>query len=250
MIGRIVWTAALAGIAVLTTGLQFDLKARSASQFAAVVPEPLRNYAQVRIVQKALGGQNTDTALAEARKLVERRPLPAEYLTLLAAAQEKAGQREEAARTIQLAGQRGWRDPVAQLAVLRLAVAAGDRPEAARRYAALFLRGETPDALIEELGPLVFDGADQSGRDTLVAIVVGGQRWHTTFLRRGARVMPPAVFSAVAIASMDKGATFDCKVLGQALGELRLRDAAASREVALAAAGRCPALAAPGGNPL
>lgn len=243
MIGRLIWLTALAGIAVLTTALQFDIKARSAPQFATVVPEPLRDYAQVRIVQKALAGDNTDEAVAEAEKLVRRRPLPAEYLTLLAAAQEKAGQREAAAQTIQLAGQRGWRDPVAQLAVLRLALAAGDRPEAARRYAALFLRGETPDKLIEELGPAVFGGPDQTARDTMVAVVVGGQHWHDAFLRRGSRLMPPAAFSAITVESMRRGAVFNCKVLEQSLGLLRSRDRAAADAIAVAASDRCPALA-------
>lgn len=240
MIGRIIGLAALAGVGVLTTALQFDLKVRSAPQFAAVVPEPLRDYAQVKVVQKALNGSNTRAALAEAQTLVQRRPLPAEYLTLLAAAQEKAGQRQAAAKTIQIAGQRGWRDPVAQLAVLRLALAAGDRPEAARRYAALFVRGETPDALLEQFGPAPFDATDTTGRDTMVAIVVGGQRWHSTFLRRGPRVMPPAAYSEVAVESMRKGAAFNCKVLEQSLRELRLRDRAAAEPIVAAASDRCP----------
>jgi hypothetical protein len=59
---------------------------------------------------------------------------------LLAVAQAKAGNAEAAGLAIQIAGQRGWREPVAQEAVLRLALGAGNKPEAARRYAALFLR--------------------------------------------------------------------------------------------------------------
>lgn len=244
MIARGVWWAGLACVAVLTTALQFDFKARSAPQFAALVPEPLRNNAQVGIVRQA--GQDGERALAEAEKLVRRRPVPAEYLTLLAAGQARAGQTEAAVRTLQVAGRRGWREPVAQLGMLRLALAAGDRPEAARRYAALFLRGETPDALLEELGPEVLAGRDNPGRDTLVAVVVGGERWHGTFLRRGSRVMPPDAFAAIAAESIRRGATFDCTTLDASLRQLRLRDAGAAEPIVAVAAGRCPALAAQG----
>ncbi len=180
MIGRIVWFVALAAVAGLTTALQIDMQSRKAPALAAAVPEILRDQAQQRMARDALTGSDPKRALAEAEKLVRRRPVPAEHLTLLAATQAQAGQNEAAVRTIQIAGRRGWREPAAQEAVLRLAIAAGDRPEAARRYAALFLRPATPNALLEELVPAVLDGPDCSGRDTLVAVVVGGQRWHTT----------------------------------------------------------------------
>jgi hypothetical protein len=242
MIGRIFWFMGLAAAGLLIGALQLDMRARSASAVAPAVPELFRDHAQVQITRKALTGTDAARALVEAERLVQRRPLPAENLTLLAAAQAKAGQVDAAARTIQVAGQRGWRDPVAQEAMMRLALAAGDRPEAARRYAALFLRGRTPDALLLEFGPAVFDGQDRSGRDTLVAIVIGGERWHPTFLRRGAKVMPPAAFAAIAADSMARGTVFDCKTLAISISELARRDKDAAAKLRAAGQASCPAL--------
>lgn len=242
MIGRIIWWAALAAIAVLATLLQFDIGSRSNDSLAAVVPASLRNYAQAEAVQKALAADNTELAVTEAQELVRRRPLPAENLTLLATAHAKAGQLDQAAQAIQIAGQRGWRDPAAQEAVLRLAIAAGDEAEAARRYAALFLRNRTPDRLLEELGPAVLGQPNGVGQQTIIAIVIGGERWHDQFLRRGQRVMPPAAFSAIAAQSLAKGAAFDCNVLAQSIRGLAQRDAGAAEALRQAGARRCPRL--------
>lgn len=244
MIGRILWFTTLALAALLTVGLQLDLRARTAPGFAAVVPALLRDTAQTVVTRQALTGSDAALALAEAQTLVVRRPLPAENLTLLAAAQAKAGDEEAALRTIQIAGRRGWREPVAQEAMLRLALANGDRPEAARRYAALFLRTATPDALLLELGPAVLGDGDGAARDTLVAIVVGGERWHSAFLRRGARVMPPAAFAAIAADSIARGARFDCSAVKVSLDTLGQRDAGAAATLRAAALGRCPGLGA------
>jgi hypothetical protein len=240
MIGRIIWFAALAAIALLTAALQLDMQSKKAPGLAPLVPAPLRNEAQSQIVQTALTGKDTKLAVAEAERLVRRRPLPAESLTMLAVAQAKAGQMDAAGRTIQIAGQRGWRVPVAQEAVLRLALGAGDKAEAARRYAALFLRAQTPDSLLEELGPAVLGEPGGLGQQTLVAIVVGGERWHSTFLRRGVRVMPPAAYSAIVADSLARGAVFDCVVLGQSLRQAERRDPAAAADLRRAAARRCP----------
>lgn len=242
MIGRILWWATLGAIGIVTAFLQFDMASRSNPALAEIVPSPLRNYAQVRIAQGAIEAEDAARALAEAERLVRRRPLPAEHLTLLAAAQAKAGDAEQAGVTIQIAARRGWREPVAQEAMLRLALAAGDRAEAARRYAALFLRQETPDALLREIGPAVLEGQDSSGRETIAAIVVGGERWHPMFLRRGPGVMPPAAFSAIAAMSLRDGAAFDCGQLAQSIATLERRDATASEQLRTAATGRCPQL--------
>lgn len=242
MIGRLIWYAVLAAIAVLTATLQFDKQAETRPAMARLVPEPMRDYAQTRVTKAALEGGDPATALAEAERLVRRRPLPAEYLALLAAAQVKAGQTDKALETIQVAGRRGWRVQAAQDAMLRLALANGDRPEAARRYAALFLNDATPDALLTELGEPVLGGADVAARDTLIAVVVGGERWHATFLRRGARVMPSAAFAAIAQGSIARGVRFDCAVMKPSLDALVRRDAAAAEGLRAAAIKQCPRL--------
>jgi hypothetical protein len=232
MIARIIWWACLIVAALLTTALQVDKQAEVTPALAPLVPAPLRDFAQTRIAAQAAAGDDTARALAEAQLLVQRRPLPAEYLALLAVAQAKAGQAEQSGLTIQIAGQRGWREPLAQEAVLRIALNAGDRAEAARRYAALFLRAETPDALLTELGPQVFDARGGPGEATLIDIVAGGERWHSQFLRRGALVMPPAAFSAVTRAVAERGARFDCTELARAAKVLERRDPSAAQSLA------------------
>jgi hypothetical protein len=241
MIGRIIWFAALAAIAVTTALLQLDKQSEVAPVVASMVPPPFRNFAQTQIAVRAAEEGDPRIAVAEARRLVQQRPVPAEYLTLLAVAQAKAGQAEAAGLTIQIAGQRGWREPVSQEAVLRLALNAGDKAEAARRYAALFLRSGTPDALLLELGPQVLGDAGGPGRQTMVDIVAGGERWYELFLQRGAQVMPPAAFAAITADSIKRGAQFDCQVLQQSIGTIAQRDAAAGAQLTAAAAANCPA---------
>ncbi|WP_066529754.1 hypothetical protein [Erythrobacter sp. CCH5-A1] len=242
MIGRIAWFVGLAGIGLLTAALQLDLSAARAPQIAPLVPEPLRAYAQQRIVEDAILGKKK-AAVAEAQKLVRRRPMPAENLSLLAGAQAVAGNQQAALGTIQVAGRRGWREPAAQEAMLRLALAAGDRPEAARRYIALFVRSKKAGPLLTELGPAVFDGPDSSGRDTMTAIVVGAKRWHNGFLERGSQVMPPSAFAAIAADSIARGARFDCQNLETSIRTLLRRDAAAGERLRAAAQKRCPGAA-------
>jgi hypothetical protein len=243
MIARVVWIAALIGIALVTIALQVDKQSEVNGALAELVPGPLRNYAQTQITRKAIQEGDAATALTEAKRLVRRRPVPAEYLTLLAGAQVKAGQSAEALTTIQIAGQRGWREPKAQEAVLLLALGAGDKAEAARRYAALFLRGATPDSLLAEVGPSVLGAPQGEGQQTMTAIVVGGERWHDQFLRRGPKVMPPEAFAAIASDSLARGAAFNCSTLEISIRQLRRRDAASSQRLAAAASARCPQLA-------
>lgn len=226
-------------LAVVIAALQIDRQSDLTPALAPLVPAPLRNYAQPRIATDAIERANPATALFEAERLVRRRPVPAEYLTLLAAAQAKAGQAEAAATTIQIAGQRGWREPVAQEAVLRLALAAGDKPEAARRYAALFLRSATPNALLQEVGPMVLEETGGAGQRTLVDIISGTDRWNATFLRRGAQVLDPATFTDIAEAAVARGTQFDCSVLALTIQGLDRSDPASAERFRAAVGAQC-----------
>lgn len=239
MTGRIVWLGSLLALAVLTAMLQVDKQAEVTPEVAGLVPPPLRDFAQTRVTLAALESGDPAAALAEAETLVRRRPVPAEYLSLLAIAQAKAGKAEQSTLTIQIAGQRGWREPLAQEAVLRLALDAGDMPEAARRYSALFLRTATPEALLAELGPQVLGEAGGPGRSTMTDIVSGGDRWHSLFLRRGLSVMPPDAFAEIAVSSMARGADFDCGLLAQTVKGLANRDAAAAERLRQAMVKAC-----------
>ncbi|MFN4020355.1 MAG: hypothetical protein ACK4IC_07550 [Erythrobacter sp.] len=242
MIGRIAWLGGLLALALLTTFLQLDRQSETTPALAAMVPEPLRGYAQVPIADAAVKGGDRALGLAEARRLVRRRPVPAEHLTLLALAQTRAGDVEQAGLTVQIAAQRGWREPLAQEAVLRLALEAGDKPEAARRYTALFLRAATPDALLREVGPAVLEETGGPGQQTLVDIISATDRWNEMFLRRGVKVMSPPTFADITAATIERGVRYDCGVLTQTLKALGQADPNAASRVRTAAGGQCPDL--------
>lgn len=245
MIGRIAWLAGLAAIAVITVFVQLDRQAEANPALAPLVPQPFRAHAQTFIAAAAAEGKDSANALEEAERLIRRRPVPAEHLTILALAQTKAGQVEQAALSIQIAGQRGWREPISQEAVLRLALAAGDMPEATRRYAAMFLRKTTPDDLLLELGPQVFGEPGEASRSTMTDILVGAERWYNLFPQRGVRVMPAQAFAEIAQSAIARGVQFDCTQLARTVGALRQQDEQAADKLIVAAAGLCPQLAQP-----
>jgi hypothetical protein len=239
MIGRAIWFTAIAAMGLVTSAVQLDRETVKQPGLASLVPEPMRGSAQARITIAALQGNDSDAALDEARKLVRRRPIPAEHLTILAAAQLKAGQPESASLTIQLAAHRGWREPLAQEIMLRLALEAGDPAEAARRYAALFVQPGTSSKLLTELGEQILTGDGSEGRDALVEIVSATQRWHSHFLQRGIQVMPPNAFAEITVRSMERGASFDCGALSQAIEATMRRDRAAGEALRSGVRNRC-----------
>jgi len=239
MILRIVWFAAILAIAAITAGVQLDRQTRRTPEIAPTVPEQFRSAAQLQIVTSAIEGDDPQYALAEAKRLVARRPMPSEHLTLLALASIKAGEAQIGTETIQYAARRGWRDPVAQEAMLRLAMAAGDMTEAALRYTALLLREETQDEVLVETAPAIFAETGGPGQQALIDTLVATDRWPSTFLRRGLRVMPPPAFADIATGSMAKGVRYDCRLLEQSVAALSRRDAAAGNRLAQAVSEQC-----------
>lgn len=230
MIGRLIWIVALIGVATVTSYAQLDRQSRYDPHLAASVPEPFRAFAQAHVTASAIDDAKANQALDEARRLVKRRPVPAEHLRLLALAQFKA-EVPQAALTIQLAAQRGWRDPSAQEAMLRLAAGAGNTSEAARRYAALLQNKASDKEVLLQLGPDIFGKADGEARTVLTGILAGGARWHSTFLDRGAQVMPADAFVEIIRASSERGVRFDCQRLESAATILAERDASLARDL-------------------
>ncbi len=239
MIGRIVWTVALVAVGALTVSLQLDRQAFIDPSLAPFVPPPLRSYAQVPLAASALVGNDPAAALAEAKTLVRRRPMPSTHLTILALAQAKAGDTEAATFAIEAAATRGWRDPVAQEAALRLALANGDKAEAARRYAALFRDQATRDELLIALAPQVLGEPRGAGQEIFAGVIVAAPSWHEQFLRRGAQVLPPAAFTEIATLALERRAELPCDALARAAEILRQRDAAEAARLTGSAARRC-----------
>lgn len=239
MIGRAIWYTALLAMAALTAAVQMDRQSARVPSMAPSVPEPVRAFAQAQIAARALENGNAKLAVAEAKKLVERRPVPAETLRLLAQARIAAGETEQGALTIQYSARRGWRDPVAQETMLRLASAAGDEAEAARRYVALLLQNRTQDELLIEFGKTLFADGKEAGAQALVPVLVGTERWPNTFLRRGSRVLPAPAFVEIVKAALAKGASFDCAILREIPKPLAKRDEAAGAALGALIQTRC-----------
>lgn len=239
MIARVMWFVMLLGVAIVTIGVQLDRQARVSPALASAVPEQFRAFAQSRIAARAVVAGEPQRALTEAELLVARRPIPAEHLRLLASAQFEAEQVESGSQTVQIAAQRGWRDPLAQQAMLELALAVDDGAEAARRYAALLLNGDTDNALLSELGSKVFSEQGEVAHDTFADIVNGGTRWHDFFLRRGARVMPSEAFVAIIGEAKERGSRFECQAIDRTVQQLGNRDPAAAEQLRAAFVADC-----------
>lgn len=241
MIGRAIWIAAIALIAAATALVQLDRQARINPSLSASVPQPFRAFAQEDVAREALRRGEASVALAEARRLIARRPLPAEHLSLLAAAQHAHGDVEQAAITIQLAAKRGWRDRPAQEAMLRLALAAGDRAEAARRFAALLIAPRSDDAMLAEVAPAIFDAPNAEGTSALVEVLAGEPRWQHLILTRGTRVMPAEALGRIATEAASQGVPFDCDDLRSAEAAMEHEDEGRTSQLDRVIANECEA---------
>jgi len=241
IIGRVIWYAALLAIATVTIAVQMDRQSVRVPSLSTSVPEPVRSFAQAQIAARTLANGDNAQAVVEAKKLAERRPVPAETLRLLAQAQIAAGETEQGALTIQYSAKRGWRDPVAQETMLRLASAAGDEAEAARRYVALLLQNRTEDELLIEFGTQIFADGRGAGAEALIPVLVGTERWPNTFLRRGSRVLPPGSFANILVEAVNRGAKFDCDMLRDVARPVAKRDTEAGDTLTRLIETRCQA---------
>lgn len=245
MIVRAIWILVVGLAALVTAQMQLDRETMRRPELRGLIAEPFRAASQPFFVKAALNADDPAMALVEARKLVLRRPVPAEHLAALAVAQAKAGQLDAAVGSIQTASDRGWRDPLAQEARLRLALELGDTAEAAKRYTALLLQRETSRELLTELGSQVLAEPDGAGRRTIIDIVSETDRWHGVFLRRGPQVMPPDAFAEITAGSIAKGVDFRCADLLKAFSSINKANQAAGDSIRNAARAQCPVLAKP-----
>ena len=175
----------LLALAVVAIFAQIDRQSRRDPHLAAFVPDAMAGFALQQRSVAAIPADDPEKALDLARKLVRKRPIPAEHLATLSVAQLQAGEAEQSLQTIQLAAQRGWRNSPAQETVLRLAVEAGDYETASYRLAALWLvdRG---NPRLGELSKLVL--SDQEGRATFSKLLADIPKLRAPF-RRGREIV-------------------------------------------------------------
>ncbi|MGQ7829937.1 hypothetical protein [Altererythrobacter sp. Z27] len=189
------WHFALAIIALVAIGAQLDRQSRYQPELSRWVPGPLRAFSQYHIALEASQLQDRQVALSEARRLIARRPVPAEHLALLAALQLQDNPQGRGLVTIQQAAKRGWREPLSQQARLRLALAAGDYREAALRLAAIWALPHD-DETLEELAPRVLQHAE--ARQALAGLLADRPKWEGAYLRRGKEILPPEIMADIA----------------------------------------------------
>ncbi|OZA63371.1 MAG: hypothetical protein B7X78_05655, partial [Sphingomonadales bacterium 39-62-4] len=121
---RNLWACLMVVFALCAVGAQIDRSVRRQPFLAPLVPPPFRSFAQWQITVTSVRSAPPPAALAEARRLVERSPVPSESFTFLAVALERNGDRKGSGLAIQRAALRGWRDPIAQRAMYDIALTA------------------------------------------------------------------------------------------------------------------------------
>ncbi len=180
-LGPILWCALLAAIGVATIFAQLDRHARFEPAAAALVPAPMRGFAQRQLAVQAIAKGDGVRGMELAQGLLRKRPMAAENITLFAQAATVDEQPELAVRAIVLSASRGWRDPVAQEITAEVALAEGDYAIAADRVAALWASGEEYERLDDLSGRLL---ATEAGMQAMAARYREDGRWQGSF-RRG-----------------------------------------------------------------
>lgn len=206
---RYVWIGLMVLMALLATGAQLDRQSRRDAAIAPLVPPLFRSFAQERLTIATVRSDDPAKALATARLLVQRRPVPSEHLSLLAIAEERNGDTAISGLLVQKAARRGWRDSIAQQAMFDLALSAGDVPEASRRLAALWALREDQLPVLDLTTRLL---AAPQGRTAMANTLTGGGRWTKGFLAAGIE-LPPRTFAETIAEAVHNGAHLDCKVL-------------------------------------
>jgi hypothetical protein len=207
VIGRAAWLLGIAGLGVLAAGAQLDRQSQDDPSLARHVPTPFRSFAQLHLASEALAGGSRAQAMAEARRLVRRRPMPAESLYLLAGAQQQAGDVEHSLVTVQHSALRGWRLPPAQDVMFRIAMASGDLTEAANRLAALWAAAPA-DAARDELTRVLL--AAPGGPQAFARPLSGTRIWRDEFAGTALDIAPAGQVAATMMQARRLGARFDC----------------------------------------
>ena len=191
---KLLWWTVLALLAAIVLFAQIDRQSRYSPSAAALVPSSFLSFGQSHIAVAALREGSPAQALSETQELVTRRPLPAEHLALLAAAQAKHGFYEQSQGSLELAARRGWRDPGTQLALLEISIAADNGTEAARRFAGL-LATDGNDAAIRSTAQRVF--AMQDARQEMARLLLNTPRWRARFESAGPQLLDEKTFREI-----------------------------------------------------
>lgn len=204
---RAAWLLLLSATGVVAAAAEIDRAARYNPTLAQFVPQPFASFALPHHALRALTHGTPADALTEARLLVQRRPIPAENISLLAAAQQRAGTEADSLNTLQIAARRGWRDQAAQEGMFHIALAANDHNEAASRLAALWGVDRDGARLARISATLL---STPQGREAFAGKLANGGKWRESFLTQGRTTLPAADFAETIRIAITDGAQFNC----------------------------------------
>lgn len=204
---RWLWRMAIAALAFVAIGAQLDRASHQRPEFAIVVPQPFRSVAQPTIALIALATGDSAAAQEEARRLVRRRPIPAEHLFILAMAEMRGGDARTFAPAFRTASTRGWRYPPLQVAAAQAALADGDTKGAANRIAALWAEDSSNPSVAALTRQLL---ETPGGPEAFAVPLAQTHVWADNFIARAPGLTTPANASRTLAAALRAGGRFDC----------------------------------------
>lgn len=232
---RWAWYGCLLVLALLATATELDVMSRYDVRVVSYIPGPFRNYAQTRVTEMALAGPDPRTALAEARTLVQRRPIPTDSLFLLASAYQFSGDEHNANEAFAQSTARGWRNPVVEQIMVATALQHGDIATAAAHLLALWSLGiDTPerDSLTQQVL------AAPGGAEAYGKLLATSHFAQDAAMQGATTLVPTRDFVRMVHAAIVAGARFDCSRLTTQAGVLARQGD--TDEAALLASPSCP----------
>ena len=214
---RWLWRAFLALLAFVAICAELDRASVARPQLAILVPGPFRSFAQSSVALLALTTGDSATAQSEARRLVRRRPMPAEHLFTLAMAEMRAARPAAFAADFRAASTRGWRFAPLQVTAAQAALASGDVSGAANRVAALWAAdAEDPSTVALTKALLAAPG----GPEAFAVPLAQTRVWSGNFLASAAALGSAQVIARTVQSAQARGAHFDCDAVERLSGQL------------------------------
>ncbi len=204
---QVLWLSLLACVGIIAALAQLDRQSRYDAELDAYVPDQFAGFALAQRAEASLESGDNALALSQTRALLARRPMPAEHLRMLAEAHLLSGSNETASTAVQMAGQRGWRDPVTQRAMLAMAQEIGDHKQAARRYLALWIIAlDRPQ--LAPIAKSIF--AHPATRAEAARLLSTRKIWQRSFICDGLPQLPPAHAADIERRLEARGAAVNC----------------------------------------
>lgn len=197
----------LAVLAVVATFAQLDRSSRFAPQLAVLVPPAFSGFAAEQRTRAHVEAREGDAALAEARALVAKRPLPAEHLALLSFAATLEDDEPLALAAMEASAVRGWRAPVAQFASARAALSSRAYDIAAQRISALLATGEMSEQARQLLAELI---TTPEGRSAMAQRYVARGHWQANSLPSAFAEAAPRDTALLLAEALEAGAPLPC----------------------------------------